>query len=293
MKWFVCLCGMMVLLGGKAFGQQLPDSLVNKESKHLQLPFEADRIHVDAEGNIFLLNTGERQIYKMLALYNYDSLISIGGASAREESLLHPIDIQSQNRQRVYVLDDVSRRLILLNINLKVLQSFEFVSEEVDIEEEEVFPIAFTLSPAGELFVLNQWTNTILRFSNQLNPNGEFGGTDFGQGSLFDPKAIEMDERQDIYVLDRKLQKILIYSFYGVYQYAIDLPPFWTSDKFQVQDNYILSAEGSSFNLYHIPTRGFHQYPMDALPEILDFSSTREHFYFLTRKGIFIYQRSS
>ncbi len=276
-----------------ANGQNRLDSLLKAPVRQLALEVKAERIRVDGEGNIFLLSPEKRQIYKLLFASNYDSLIFLGGASAREDGLLHPIDIRSKNRQRIYVLDDASRKLILFNTNLKVLQSFDFLSLSDDIESnDEVFPIAFDLSPTGELFVLNQWDNQILRFSNQLNPNGKFGGTNYGEGSLFDPIYLEVDDKQFIHVWDREPQAILVYSLYGILEYRIDLPESWKGDDFQILGEYILSHYKNALHIYHKPTRSFRQLDLSPLPPVIDLAANRQHFYFLTTKGIYIYPRS-
>ncbi|MCI4670630.1 MAG: hypothetical protein MRZ79_21020 [Bacteroidia bacterium] len=269
------------------------DSLFWDHALKVDFQYGAEKIDVDVEGNILLLSSEDRQVFKVLKQFKYDSLISIGGASAREEALFHPIDIRSNNRQRIYVLDDVGQKLVLLNINLKILQTFDFAQVNAASEgDDDIFPMGFCLGPTGELFILNQWDNTILRFSNQLNPNGQFGGTNFGEGSLFQPTFMESSTQQQIFVWDEEQHKILVYSQYGVFLYGLELKDINECKRIRIVGSSLMLLDKSKLHLVHLPTKSKKSFLLDSKAEIHDFSANRQNFYFLTASGIYISPRS-
>lgn len=286
------ICFLGFGMASLSFSQTNKDSLP-KSRKYLDLNFEAEKIDVDGEGNIFLLSTKKRQVYKLLKQFEFDSMISIGGASARNEALFHPIEIRCNTRQRIYVLDDVGQKVVLLNTDLKVLQSFDFALVNAQREEgSDIFPVAFDLSPTGEMLVLNQWNNTVLRYSNQLNPDGEFGGTNFGEGSLFEPDFIEVSPDQQVFVWDARQNKVLVYSLYGIFQYAISMEKAQKCRRMRIEGRYLLLLDGDRLLIQQLTTKKNTQIQLNSLPKIQDFAADRQYFYFLTQKGIYISPRS-
>lgn len=287
------LCLFLIFISSSALCQGKKDSLDLGPRKLLDLSFETEKIDIDGEGNILLISSINRQVYKLFKEFGFDSLISIGGASARDEALFHPIELRSNTRQRIYVLDDVGQKVVLLNTNLKVLQTFNFALLNAEREEgSDIFPIAIDLSPTGEMLVLNQWDNSILRFSNQLNPNGVFGGTNYGEGSLFQPIAIEVSTKQQVFVFDAQQKKVLVYSLYGIFQYAIPLEEIHNCNRMRIVDNYLMILDGQSVLTYHLPTERISTRMLQKLPKILDFTADRQYFYFLSGKEIYISPRS-
>ena len=179
---------------------QAPDSpLFSHPLKTVQpIPANCSSIETDEEGNIYLLQTRSHKLSKLYANRGYDSIQSIGGKGIKGEGLNQPSQILTQNRQTIYLLDQMNRRLVLLNTNLKVTREVNFLELNAgpgSLVDEEIFPVAFAAATSGELFLLNQNDLKIYKLNNQGRLENIFAGLDYGAGSLSDPVEMAMDER--------------------------------------------------------------------------------------------------
>ncbi|MEL7065586.1 MAG: hypothetical protein AAFP00_17740, partial [Bacteroidota bacterium] len=127
---------------------------------------KANLVASDPEGNLYTLDSESSILTKYFVLQHYDSSLSIGGRSQRAEGLIHPLAFQIKNRQRLYVLDDVSRTISLFNTNLKPINQLD-LSLSAD---GELFPLDMTVTPAEEIFVLNQQDNLVYKYSTLTQP---------------------------------------------------------------------------------------------------------------------------
>ncbi len=180
----------------------------------------ANEIEVDNEGNLFLLNTKKNKIYKYFASVSYDSSYSIGGVSTRDEGFFHPVKISAKNRQTIYLLDDVRRRIILLNTNFKILGQLSFIENKKELTED-IFPLTFDINEWGELFVLNFTNNKIYKYDDKGNFVLSFGGLDYGEGQIINPVNVCINAQNLVFVGDTIHQCINIFDVYGIFQYKI------------------------------------------------------------------------
>lgn len=172
-----------------------------------------------------MLSTSQHQVHKLFAATGFDSVLTIGGKGIGSEGFNTPVKIEVQNRQSAFVLDFNNRRILTLNVNLKVVKEINFLDLQDQLfksgESVTIFPISFAVGPSGELYLLNQDDIKIYK----LNIFGEFetvfGGTDYGEGSLTDPDDIALNEGNFLFVSDTVEQKISVFDLYGTYQYAI------------------------------------------------------------------------
>ena len=156
-QWRICF-GLCLLFPTALFAQT--DSLsLPLLQKMDQFP-AANRLLVDEEGNFIFLQTEESKLHKFISLSGYDSAIHIGGRANRAEGFLNPIEIRLQGRQVLYVLDEVARRVILLNTNFKIIDELNLIDLEAGFAgrelPEEIMPTHFDVSAIGELYLLNQ-----------------------------------------------------------------------------------------------------------------------------------------
>ncbi len=206
---------VLVLCLSKAWSQ--PD--LNPVWVREDLP-KANQLLVDEEENLILLDSEQAVIYRLLSAYDYDSILFIGGRSNRLEGFVHPIKLSLQNRQALYVLDDAQARLVVLNPNLRIVQSTEYLRDQSSTESA-LFPVSFAVGPLGELFFINRSDNRVVKINSFGEEELRFGGGDYGPGALYDPVGIEVDEQNFIYVSDTTEQLVQVYDLYGVHRFRL------------------------------------------------------------------------
>lgn len=203
------------------------------------IPFDqtgVEKIETDEEGNIYLLAPGKHRISKILRQTAWDSIVTVGGKGIRSEGFNFPTRIHVPNRQSLYVLDFQNRRLLKLNVNLKVIREINFLTLQGQVPDSEVsdlFPSAFCIGPTGELFLFNQDDYKVYKFNIDGRFERAFAGLDFGAGSVTEPCDIAMNSESNVFIMDCEEQEVIVYDLYGMYLYRfpVPVPFFWTQAK--------------------------------------------------------------
>lgn len=249
-------------------------------------------MEVDEEGNILLLSTRQNRIHKYFKFTGYDSLLTIGGKGIGKEGFNMPIKIEAPNRQNIYVLDDLNRRMVMLNTNLKIVDDINFLTLESDLltnESAYLFPVSFTSGPSGELYLLNQEDNKVYKFNNFQQLERTFGGLDYGAGSLDAPDNLASDENNFIYVSDAENQVVTVFDLYGIFQYHIRLKTPFTWKKFAIISPYIVFFDESNLFFYNLTSKRSRHIPLADVGFIQDVEGNRDYFYLLTENQINLY----
>ena len=256
------------------------------DSIHISQPTAL--LSADPEGNIFTLDPNTGLLTKYFALQHYDSSLTIGGKSQRDEGLLHPVNLQIQNRQRLYILDDVSRLISLFNINLKLISQID-LSLTAD---GELFPIDMVVTPAEEIFVINQMDNLEYKYSSLNQPTLTFGGLDYGEGALYDPVAIRTDTKNLVYIWDQGDQTVKIFDIYGIYQSSLDVPFDESWNGFEVLSDHLVFWRDQQLDMIYLPNNEKREITLQTDASIMDIAADRNFFYLLTSNAIRLYQIS-
>ncbi|MFN0204623.1 MAG: hypothetical protein ACKVTZ_24115 [Bacteroidia bacterium] len=230
--------------------QSLPDTLLSSPSFQLTFPYEAKTFEIDTEGNLLFLSEQPSKVFKYYANTQYDSSIFVGGKAGRSEGFLNLTQLSIPNRQTVYVLDEASRKIVLLNMNFQVVGEIDFLSDKFQSRQEELgelFPTSFGVNNFGEMFVLSYRDNKI----HKINKFGEltlnFGGQDYGEGSLDNPTKIAMNTENYIWVSDTVAQTFTVFDRFGGFQYKLNpsLPFRW--EGFSLFDKNVLCYNNEYF----------------------------------------------
>ncbi len=253
----------------------------------------SDQIEVDNEGNIYLLSNTYQSIYKYLSITRYDSSIFIGGQSQREEGLSNPVKISSDNRQSLYVLDDVARRIILLNTNFQLIREMDFLelNTSIDrfIDQQDVFPQSFCLNLAGEIFVLNQLDNRI----SKTNVFGEieisFGGTDYGEGSLYHPVDIQASSDNFVFVSDTSSQQLMVYNNFGIFQYSIKPETSIRWKAFHLFEKFLICFNEHSMSIHYLIDQSSKEFHFPDTKPVKDLYINRQFIYLLQENAVLLY----
>lgn len=252
-----------------------------------------ESLEVDNEGNILLLDTDQSQLYKLFHNTRYDSAIVIGGKSHRNEGFLHPVKISVKNRQNLYLLDDVARRIILLNTNFKPAGEFNFLSPIISRqgfrEEIDIYPVNFDISVDGTQFILNQLDNKIYVFDPSGNFQLSFGGLDYGQGALTAPVDVQVNEKNYVFVSDTIAGEIIVFDNFGVYRTTKKPQPAFRWKKFQIAGNTLLCFDPKNIYLENMLTGQSYTIVVPTGQPVTDLKLKGEYLYLLQKNAVNLY----
>lgn len=253
---------------------------------------KANDLEIDAEGNIYLLNTRSTYLHKAFASFNYDTIQTIGGRSNRTEGFLHPVRIALKNRQNLYLLDDAQRRIALLNTNLKLIRDFRFLETDLlsnQDDEPELLPVAFDVGPAGEIFMLNQLNNQVWKYNSFGEKEQTFGGLDYGDGSLTHPVDLVVSDKNMVFVSDTTNQSVAAFDLYGIYRYRVQLTPeaHWTH--MVLADWGLFLFNNAQVWTYDLQINQLREIVLPGCSAIQDLAADPNTLFVLTKNGVFLY----
>ncbi len=273
----LCLCRVQA--------QTPTDSLFRAPKQTVStIPKGCTDIEVDQEGNLYLLQTARHRLYKYFEMTDYDSVQAIGGKGLGDEGFNFPSKITVPNRQSVFMLDQMNRRLVQMNTNLKVLKDINFLTLQVDlpgVDTESFWPISFAVGPSGELYFLNQDDIQIYKFATSGNLERAFGGLDYGAGSLAEPFDIVLSANNLVFAVDSSNQKLTIFDLFGTYQYSLSFPlDFRWKRMITLDDNLFFLGEHNIF-IYNNFSRQGETIRFPAGPKLIDAVGSRDFIYLL------------
>ena len=261
----------------------------------LKIPLDykwIEAIETDQENNIYLLSPSRHRIYKFYSNTAYDSVQTIGGKGIGNEGFNHPSRIVVPNRQSVFLLDELNRRIVQLNTNLKVTQETNFLTLRNTIQDSDLgdlLPVAFTVGPTGELFLLNQEDLKVWKFTFDGRLERTFAGLDYGEGSVVEPCDVVINRESDVFVIDCEDQSVLVYDLYGTFQYrlAVPAPFFWESAK--VFARTVIYFDQSQLFFYNTFTHDAGPF-LETKEDIVDLDLNGEYMFVLFENQINLYR---
>ena len=256
----------------------------------LQVP-PAASITLDGEDNLYLISEDRTRIYKDLAAYGYDSSLVVGGKSHREEGFLELADLDVSNRQASYALDRGRQRISLLHPNLRVLQDLNLLSLNASDRQDapqDLLIISMAANPAGELYLLNQLDNQVYVLSSFGEWSLSFGGTDYGDGALYEPAELALSADNFLFVSEPGRDLIQVFDIYGTYRYQIpaDCPHPW--NRFQVVAKTLILKGQDDMTLLNVQTEDRFSLPY-PVSGVLDLYWGQQGIYFLTKNAVHLY----
>ena len=206
-------------------------------------------IDYDIQGNIYAVDRGGNALVKYSA--TGDSLGSVRGFGAGNLSFDEPVAVAARRGTDVYVADYNNHRIQRFNRTLDYITT---ISTRNDPDERYRFgyPRDLALTRQGDLLVIDGENRRIIRINPQGKVAGSFGGSEAGGGRLVDPVQIDVDERDNIYVLDRT--RLIVYDPLG--SYIHDFPFFegFAPQSFSIDHDTLLALGGDIVILYALAT---------------------------------------
>ena len=176
----------------------------------------ASSFDVDLQGNIYITDISENTVTKVDS--NGMLINSIGGYGWEPSSFDEPTNIVTTTLS-IYVSDKNNNRIQRFDKDLNFLS--EYSGTKQDSEIEFGYPTCLDISNMGDLYLLDNDNNRVLKFSL----NGKFllkiGANDAGGFALTNPNDFSIDAVGNIFVLDDN--RIKVFDQYGNGQFIFEI----------------------------------------------------------------------
>ncbi|WNJ19425.1 hypothetical protein [Pontibacter sp. G13] len=257
----------------------------------------ANAITVDSEGNVILLESEQGILVKMLQAWGFDSTVSIGGLGNRSEAFLHPVEAHQKNRQTLYILDDVERRVVLLDKQLQITGQIDFLSLNIAPNStneiaSDLIPVSCDVTVTGEMMILNQADNRVISLNTAGAVNNTFGGLDYGAGSLSEPVELRIDVRNNVYVSDTVEQLIHVFDIFGVYQFDLEPQTTFRWNRFRIYDRLLICFTEDQLHLEDLVSGSTKNLKIPEGFTLRDVALNRDFLYLLFGNSVHLHRRN-
>jgi len=171
-------------------------------------------VSVDANGNIYVIDTGNNLLQKFDETGRL--LHFIGGFGWDKEQFQIPVDLFVYNSLDIYVADFENGRIERYDKDLNYITSY-YSNSNWESRYQFEFPQSVAMSLHGDFFIIDAQNNRITKYNTSFEPELTFGDYDWGQGILQEPSHLFVSKNDLIYVSDSRAGKILVYDYFGNY----------------------------------------------------------------------------
>jgi DNA-binding beta-propeller fold protein YncE len=243
----------------------------------------ANAFYISSAGFIYVSDLNENKIYMLDTLGKL--LRETGGYGWNEAAFDNPVDIFA-TPLNVYVTDKNNHRIQWFDRNLNFLSLLHTRNNR----NEEIrfgYPLSAAVSIQGDLYILDQENNRILKFDLFGNFLTEFGGVDAGKFRINKPVELALQDN-NTYVLDSRGRRIVIFDQFGSGYNIIKLNQ--KVNNISASEGNVLISNDSEIYLYNPSSAEFVKLDVPDLKEsIVDVFIFQKNLYLLTPKRIIIY----
>jgi DNA-binding beta-propeller fold protein YncE len=243
----------------------------------------ANSFYISPAGFIYVTDINENKVYMLDTLGNL--LRETGGYGWNEAAFDNPVDVYATSLN-VYVTDKNNHRIQWFDRNLNFLSLLHTRNSR----NEEIrfgYPLSAAVSGQGDLYILDQENNRILKFDLFGNFLTEFGGVDAGKFRINRPVEFAL-LNNNTYVLDSRGRRIVIFDQFGNVLNTLKLDQ--KVNNISASEGNIFISSDSEIYLFNPPAAEFIKLDMPELKEdILDVFMFQRNLYILTPKRIIIY----
>lgn len=169
----------------------------------------ASSFYINSAGFIYVTDTNTDEVYALDTLGNLK--LKIGGFGYRESAFDDPVDVFA-DALKLYISDKNNNRIQRLDKNMNF--NFQIYTRDSDNEAERFgYPLSAVMSNQGDVFILDSDNSRIVQFDIFGNFIRNFGGYDYGNFALQNPKQLAVSMTNNIFVIDG--DEILIFDQYG------------------------------------------------------------------------------
>lgn len=175
-------------------------------------------IDYDIQGNIYVVDRSGNMVVKYSP--SGDSIRAVSGYGSGSLQFDEPVAIHARRGNEIYVVDYNNHRVQRFN---RLLDYIGTIYTRDDPEESKRFgyPRDIAVTRQGDLLIVDGENRRVISIDPLGNLTRAFGDVNAGAGRLIDPREIETDENDNIYVLDEG--EIVQFDPFGNYMQRI--PP--------------------------------------------------------------------
>jgi DNA-binding beta-propeller fold protein YncE len=172
----------------------------------------ATALDYDVAGNVYVV---DRQ-RDMLVKYSPrgDSLRSVAGRGVGTLQFDTPVSVFARRGNDIYVADYNNHRVERFDRALDYIATI-YTREDPDQRKRFGYPLDMAVDRQGDLFILDGENRRVLKIDPFGAAEVSFGDIGGGAGRLVDPSAIEVDDEDNIYVLDKG--RAMVFDPFGSY----------------------------------------------------------------------------
>lgn len=154
---------------------------------------------VDIQGNIYVVDTDAAALVKYS--FRGDTIGIVRGYGSGGREFDHPVAVVARSGNDVWVADMNNHRVQRFNRTLDLAATL-YTRDDPDERRRFGLPRDIALTRQGDLLVIDGENLRVLRFDPLGHVVHAFGEGASGPGRLVDPRQIEVDDVDNIYVLD-------------------------------------------------------------------------------------------
>ncbi|NMD68839.1 6-bladed beta-propeller [Bacillus sp. DNRA2] len=141
---------------------------------------------------------------------NGDKVMEIGGPGADEGKFLAPNAVTVDDDGQIYVADSANNRVQVFD---KAGKFIKIINGSEDGKGDTIFlnPRGVAVDSNGVLYVVNNLSHTIYAFDEDGKQKFELGGMGSGNGQLYLPNGMFIDERGTLFVTDTVNQRVAVF----------------------------------------------------------------------------------
>jgi len=179
-------------------------------------PVSGERIDIDINGNVYLLQTNRNS----LELLTKEGIRKhgVGGSGWENDQFDRPSGVWARNGIDVFVADYGNHRIQRFDRNLNYVSTLS-TREHSNPDERFGYPGDVALSRLGYLLICDTENSRIVKVNQFKQVERTFGGFGAGEGRLYSPTQVECGPKDHVYVVDGA--RLLVFDNFGNFLHII------------------------------------------------------------------------
>jgi DNA-binding beta-propeller fold protein YncE len=196
----------------------------------------------DIEGNLYVVDRESSMLVKYSP--RGDSLVAVSGRGNDQLQFDNPVAVFARRGTDVYVADHVNHRIQRFDHNLDYVSTI-YTRDDPDERNRFGYPRDVAVTRQGDVLVVDGENHRVLKVDALGRVDRSIGDVGNGAGRLVDPMSIEVDSRDNIYVLDQG--RIALFDPFGSYLADVGLPLSSPATTFSIDGDTLVVADSSDF----------------------------------------------